>query len=86
MELDAAPNRTYYENLGRGHDDLLRCKDCQKLVTFATIQKLGMCDGCGNKRFLEIKLLTEQEMSDVVSGVIDFDGRVQFLSEFSAVA
>jgi DNA-directed RNA polymerase subunit RPC12/RpoP len=80
------PAREYYEDLGRAHDDLLRCKDCQKLVTFETIKKLGMCDGCGNKRFVEIKLLKAEEMEKIRSGEIDFDHREEFIKAFEGVA
>ncbi len=76
---------TYYEDLGRAHDDLLRCKDCQKLVTFAVITKLGMCDGCGNRKFVEIKILSEQEMADIQSGKISFADRDRFIAEFHGV-
>ena len=76
----------YYVDEGMGHDALLRCKDCAALVTFAAIQKLGMCDKCGNKRFSEVTLLNEQEMADIQSGAIDFPYRDQFLAEFAAVA
>ena len=75
----------YYVDEGRGHDYLLRCKDCKGLVTFDAIKKLGACDKCGNKRFTEITLLQEQEMADIQAGTIDFDGREQFLAEFAAV-
>ena len=72
----------YYVDEGKSHDDLLRCKDCQALVTFQVITKLGMCDQCGNKRFTEITLLTEREMEDIASGKIDFPSRDKFMAEF----
>lgn len=76
----------YYVALGRAHDYLLRCKDCQALVTFDAIKKLGCCDKCGNKRFTEINLLSEKEQAAIQSGEIDFPDREQFLAEFKAVA
>src|SRR5690349_891459 len=85
QELNTQPPGRYYEDLGRAHDDILRCKDCQKIVTFAVITKIGMCDGCGNKRFTEITLLQEQEMADIVSGKIDFPDRDKFLLEFKGL-
>ena len=75
----------YYVDKGRAHDCLLRCKDCQKLVTYNTISTLGSCDKCGNKRFIKITILSEQEMADIRSGAIDFDDRDLFLAEFSSV-
>lgn len=75
----------YYVEHGAGHDSLMRCKDCQGLVTFAAIAKLGCCDKCGNKRFIEITLLDDQEMADIKNGTIDFPYREEFLAEFAAV-
>lgn len=74
----------YYVDEGRGHDYLLRCKDCQGLVVFAAISKMGCCDKCGNKRFTEITTLNDQEMADIQAGVIDFPDRELFLAEFVA--
>jgi hypothetical protein len=75
----------YYEDEGRAHDYLMRCHACQGLVTFDVIKKLGSCDKCGNKRFIEITLLKQEEMDDIVSGKIDFVDREAFLAEFAAV-
>ncbi len=75
----------YYVDEGQGHDELLRCKDCQALVTFDAIKKIGGCDQCGNKRFNEISLLTEKEMADIRSGKIDFKFRELFLEEFEGI-
>ena len=80
----------YYVDKDRGHDYLLRCKDCGALVPFVKIQQYGCCPGtagkaCGNKRFAEITALAEQEMADIRSGVIDFEDRALFLEEFEAV-
>lgn len=73
----------YYENLGMAHDCLMRCKDCQKLVPYSAITKIGCCDGCGNKRFTEITLLTEVEMEAVKT--MDFPYKEQFIKEFAGV-
>ncbi len=75
----------YYVAEGQGHDELMRCKDCQALVTMETIRTMGMCPKCGNKRFNEITLLNDQEMADIQSGKLDFKFRDQFLAEFSAM-
>ncbi len=86
QELNMKMDRPrYYEDLGQAHDDLMRCKDCQALVTFQVITKLGMCNQCGNKRFTEITLLTEKEMEDIASGAIDFPHRDKFIAEFHGV-
>ena len=76
----------YYEQLGQAHDDLLRCKDCQKLVTFSTLRKLGTCDGCGAKKFTEIRTLSVWEWIKIRLGIIRFDNRKMFLAEFSKAA
>lgn len=75
----------YYEALGRSHDYLMRCKDCQKLVTFDAIKKLGCCDKCGNRRFAEITLLNDEEQAAIRSGAISFPDSELFLKEFSVV-
>lgn len=85
LEMNSQIPKRYYEELGRGHDYLLRCKDCQSLETYASVSKIGCCSKCGNKRFIEITILSEQEMADIVSGVIDFPDRDKFLEEFSPV-
>lgn len=85
-EMDLVPPDRYYTDLGRAHDCLLRCKDCQSLVTYATIQSIGACQTCGNKRFSEITLLSETEMEAIANGTIDFPDRDKFMAEFHGVA
>jgi hypothetical protein len=75
----------YYVEHGSGHDALMRCKDCQSLVDMDTIKKLGCCNKCGNKRFMEITILTEKEMEDISTGAIDFPFRAEFMAEFTSV-
>ncbi len=75
----------YYVDEGRGHDYLLRCHECQGLVSFQVITKLGCCDKCGAKRFSEITLLNEKEMAEIQDGTIDFPDRDLFLAEFNPV-
>lgn len=77
------PEQRYYVALGRACDWLLRCKDCRSLVTSGDISTRGGCV-CGNRRFSEITLLSEQEHADIVAGVIDFPHREDFLREFAA--
>ncbi len=83
--INAAHTPNYYEDMGRAHDYLMRCKDCQHLVTFVTIQKMGMCDYCGNKRFTEITLLRQEEWDALNNGDIDFPDKELFLKEFAGV-
>jgi hypothetical protein len=79
----AKPEQRYYTALNRACDWILRCKDCQKLVTSATIGKIGSCP-CGNRRFAEITMLNQEEHDLIASGVIDFPHRDEFLKEFAA--
>lgn len=83
--LEQKCEQRYYADMGRGHDYLLRCKDCQALVTFVVISKIGSCSKCGNKRFTEITVLSEEEMAGIQSGEISFPDSAAFLDEFKAV-
>lgn len=77
--------KNYYEDVGRGCDYLVRCKDCQHLVTYEKIKKLGCCDFCGNRRFGEINLLRQEERDAIASGAISFPDSDKFLAEFTGV-
>lgn len=80
------PDHTaYYEKYGMGTDALVRCTECQRLVTHAEIQQLGCCP-CGCRRMREITTLSEQEEAAIRSGAIDFPYREEFLKEFTGVA
>lgn len=83
--VNPSKEQRYYVALGRGCDAILRCKDCQQLVLIEKLKTQGCCD-CGNKRMAEIVTLSEAEMAQIVSGVIDFPYREQFLAEFTANA
>jgi hypothetical protein len=76
--------RPYYEDMGAGCDWIVRCKDCRTLRTAAQVEKLGSCI-CGNRKVVEVRTLSEQEMADIQSGKIDFPHRDKFLAEFAAV-
>lgn len=85
MNENTPPVHRYYDDLGRGHDYLMRCKDCRALVTFETIRNLGCCNLCGNRRFGEITILSEKEMADIQSGAIIFPDSDKFMAEFKGV-
>lgn len=74
----------YYNDLGQAHDELLRCKDCQRLLLASNLRKLGCCP-CGNKRVKEITTLSEAEHARILSGELDFPYRDLFLKEFNPV-
>jgi len=43
-------------------DPIVRCCDCQRLITREEIGKFGMCPGCGTKRVKNVQILTEKEV------------------------
>lgn len=76
--------RPYYMDLGRATDCLLRCKDCNELVPEAVYKQLGSCK-CGNKRFNEIRTLSQEEYDAIAAGTLDFPYRDEFLREFAGI-
>ena len=72
----------YYHAYGASHDDLLRCKDCQRLVLHADLVQRGCCQ-CGNKRVSEITTLSVWEWVRIRLGLLNFPHRQQFLAEFA---
>lgn len=76
----------YYVDKDRGHDFIIRCKDCVKLVVWSKFQEFkGCCPNCGNKRFTEVTLLKQEEMDAILSGELDFEDKEEFLAEFQPV-
>ena len=87
---EAIPERRerYYVDEGRGHDYLVRCKDCQRLTVYSELQRIGVCPGgvfksCGNKRFTEIVGLSLWEWLRIKFGLLRFPASGKFLKEFS---
>ena len=74
----------YYEALGQAHDQILRCKDCQRLVVYRHLIKHARCI-CGNRRMMEITTLTIWEWVRIRLGLIRFAYRKEFLSEFNPI-
>lgn len=77
-------NRPYYEALGAGHDDLVRCTGCKSLVTTAVLFKNGCCPKCANRKVQEVRSLNLWEMFKIRVGLIDFPHRKEFLREFKS--
>lgn len=75
--------KTYYEDLGLGHDAILRCSDCKRLVTHDNLIKAKGCPKCNNKRVVEITTLTLWEWFLIKTGILSFPYRKEFLAEFS---
>jgi len=46
-------------------DPVVRCCDCQRLVTREEVRKHGMCPGCGNRRMRNVLVLSDKEMADL---------------------
>jgi hypothetical protein len=72
----------YYVDLGQACDAVVRCKDCQSLVTHAIIQRRGCCPRCGGRRMMEITTLSLWEWLRMQLGLFRFPYRRQFLAEF----
>lgn len=77
-------HRPYYEDLGRSHDMILRCKDCRRLVTYDEIQRGGCCPHCSNRRLLEVRSLSVWEWFKIRVGLVRFPDRKLFLAEFKS--
>lgn len=80
--VDRPRTRLYYDDLGTGHDDILRCKDCRRLVLFSDVKKHGSCS-CGNRHVVEITTLSVWEWLKIRLGIIRFSHRREFLKEFN---
>lgn len=76
--------RPYYEEMGKAHDDLLRCNECGKLVTYQVLMaNHGMTPcRCATRRVREVRQLTTWEWLKIRVGWIDFAHRAEFLKEF----
>lgn len=72
----------YYTELGSGHDDILRCKDCRALVTSTDLFREGCCTECGCRRVTEVVGLSLWEWFKIRVKLIDFPHRKEFLNEF----
>jgi hypothetical protein len=79
--MGSSPASRYYDDFGAGHDCLLRCADCRKLILYSYLVEHGMCK-CGNRRVKEITTMSGREWFKVWSGLIRFPYRKEFLSEF----
>lgn len=76
--------KPYYEALDRGHDDLLRCHDCNRLVLYKEMMaNRGLTLCCGTRKTHEVRALSFWEWLKVRVGLIDFDYRHEFLAEFA---
>lgn len=79
METKVQPE-TYFEKAGQGHEGIVRCHHCRRLVTWDQIQT-GSCV-CGSRKVDHIKSITDKELVDIFRGRIDFPMREEFLASF----
>jgi hypothetical protein len=76
--------RPYYEALNRACDAIVRCNDCQGLVTHARlIANKGLTPCCSTRRVREIRSLSLWEWFKVRTGWLSFPYRREFLREFA---
>jgi len=62
-------------------DPVLRCDSCQAIVrTKETVNKIGCCYNCGNRRFRSIALLRPEECQQITDW-----GYGDFLKKFPEV-
>ena len=62
-------------------DPVVRCVDCQRLVTREEIKEFGMCLGCGTKRVKNVSVLSADEVSMLIE-----KGFQEFVDTFDEVA
>lgn len=60
------------------NDPVVRCTDCQAIVTRDDIRKFGMCPKCGTRRMRNVVVLNAKEMQDLKNADVD----PAFLAEF----
>jgi hypothetical protein len=80
--------RPYYERLKLpfGHDMLLRCDDCRRLVQYSTMRtNNGLTRCCGTRKVREVRQLKFFEWLKIRLGIINFPYRKEFLAEFGRV-
>ncbi len=73
--------KTYLEDKGLGHDSILRCGKCLKLILMEDIKKHGQCHLCGSSKVTEVRTLTDEEKLEVEK--MDFPFKEEFLKEFT---
>lgn len=82
--IERGREQRYYTALGQAHDNLLRCKECRRLVLYAALKRNGGCPHCGNRKVIEVTSLSLLEWLRVRLGLLQFPHRHLFLKEFKA--
>lgn len=47
------------------NEPVLRCDSCKKMVVKDTINEIGMCNYCGNKRFRPVDVFNDDELVQI---------------------
>jgi len=74
--------KTYLEINGLGHDSILRCGKCLKLILMEDVKKNGQCHLCGSTKVTEVRTLTDEERNQIINEM-DFPFKEEFLKEFT---
>lgn len=75
----------YYEKLGQGHADLVRCQECKRLQAVVDILGKGGCTKCGHRKMTEVRNLSLWEWFKIRFRLLNFPHRKEFLKEFGLV-
>lgn len=63
-------------------EPVVRCDSCTKLVLVGDIEKYGLCNKCGNRRFRNVNVINDEELLDLIKLGVPED----FLLQFAGVA
>ena len=47
-------------------EPVVRCDSCAKIVLVADIEKYGLCDKCGNRRFRNVNSFNDEELLQMI--------------------
>lgn len=75
--------RSYYHDLDRNCDYIVRCRECRRLVVGTELAHDGLCPHCGTRHMIEVRELGFWEWLKIRLGILDFPHRDLFLKEFS---
>jgi hypothetical protein len=70
-----------YDRDGSFNDPIVRCCDCQAIISRETIRDAGCCPQCGNRRVRNVLAMNEEEMDKLKENNID----PEFIALFEGV-
>jgi hypothetical protein len=59
------------KRVGEFIDPVVRCDSCQELLLRKTIQEIGCCSKCGNRRLKNVRILQPEEMEQLKEWNVD---------------